>query len=1087
MLLFTACKEKSHPLFTVMDSRETGVDFVNNLNLTDTFNILDYLYYYNGGGVAVGDLDGDGLPDIYFSSNRGANKLYRNKGSLQFEEVTDSAGVAGIGNWKTGVTLADVNADGLLDIYLCAVGGYKSLHGRNQLFINQGNMRFSEEAAAYGLDAEGFNTQASFFDYDKDGDLDMFLVNHSVHSVESYGDTSLRSKKAEASGDKLFRNNGAGSVPRFSEVTVSAGIYSSSLGYGLSVLTVDFTGDGWEDIYVSNDFHEQDYYYINQRNGSFKESGRTAFGHQSRFSMGTDAADIDGDGMPDLITLDMLPEEEKVLKSSAGDDPLDIYEFKFSRGYHHQFARNCLQLNGGNGTSFRDIALFAGVAATDWSWSPLLADFNNDGIRDLFVSNGIPKRPNDLDFIKYVSSGSVSAALQQGKGADAKAVEAMPSGAAANYFWEGGSQLRFVNRSAEWGAGSASISNGATYADLDGDGDLDIVTNNLNSPAFIYRNNSNEQTKNSFLHINVTGAGLNTQAVGTKVTIWQQGKLQAATVSATRGFQSAGATGLHFGLGKNSIVDSLIVVWPDGNKQVINYPKIDQTLTLKQPAVPVVKNENPAQQLGSLFSEQPALIPFWKHAENLFYDFNSQQLIPHSLATQGPKIAVGDINRDGLDDFFVCGGPGQPGMMAIQTAAGKWVQLPQPALARDAACEDVDATFFDADGDGDQDLYVVGGGNEWSDGDTLLNDRLYENDGEGMFTKKAACVTFGGNRSVVCAADFDGDGDPDLFVGGRTVWGSYGNIPVSHLLINDGKGNFTPATEAIAPGLQKAGMVSCAVWTDLDRDGWPELVLAGEWMPITVFKNEKGRLRNATEEMGLQQTTGLWTALVASDLNNDGWPELLAGNRGTNSKLRASPAHPLLLYTGDLDGNGSTDQILALHKEGAYFPFLGKEELERALPSVIRKQFAGYTDMAGQTLEQIFGNRLRGMQQLGAQNLSSLVMKNNKGKFQVAPLPNPMQWSPVFAFALCDVDGDGREDVISGGNFFGVLPFEGRYDAGGVQVWLRGKNPRMVLPAQSGLPQTTEVRDIKLLRTVRGKKVLLVAANNAPIQVFALP
>lgn len=1070
-----------------MDSRGTGVHFVNELNLADTFNILDYLYYYNGGGVAVGDLDGDGLPDLYFSSNRGSNKLYRNKGALQFEDVTKKAGVSGKGNWKTGVTLADVNADGLLDIYLCAVGGYKSLIGRNQLFINKGGMRFSEEAAAYGLDIEGLNTQASFFDYDKDGDLDLFLVNHSVHSVESYGDSSLRSKKAEASGDKLFRNNGAGASPYFTEVTESAGIYSSALGYGLNVLTVDFTGDGWDDIYVSNDFHEQDYYYINQRNGSFKETGRSVFGHQSRFSMGSDAADINGDGHLDLITLDMLPEDEKVLKSSAGDDPLDIYEFKFSRGYHHQFARNCLQINGGDGTSFRDIALFAGVAATDWSWSPLLADFNNDGYCDLFVSNGIPKRPNDLDFIKYVSGGQVSAALQKGKEGDALAIDAMPAGAVSNYIFESNKDLQFVNRNIDWGTGGPSISNGAAHADLDGDGDLDIVTNNLNAEAFIYRNNSNEQTKNNFLHVDVKGIGLNTQAVGSKITIWLQGRQQMATVAATRGFQSAVATGLHFGLGIRDRVDSLVVVWPDGQQQSISHPAINDVLTLQQPAAVSVPIRHFAPQEPTMFSNASSVISEWKHAENLFYDFNSQHLIPYSLATQGPKIAVGDINGDGLDDFFVCGGQNQPGMVCTQTAGGKWVPVAQPALENDAACEDVDAHFFDADADGDNDLYVVSGGNEWNEGDSLLKDRLYLNDGKGKFSKKAADFPVGGNRSVVCAADFDRDGDQDVFVGSRAVAGSYGTIPVSHLLINDGRGNFTTATESVAPGLQKAGMVSCAVWTDLDRDGWPELIVAGDWMPVTVFKNKQGKLRNATEEMGLLHTKGLWTSLVAADLNKDGWPELLAGNRGTNSKLQASKNFPLLLYTGDVDANGSTDQILAVNKAGNYFPFLGKEELERALPALVRKRFATYSDMAGKTMEETFGAHLHKMQQLNAHNLSSLLFENKQGRLYFTPLPPSMQWSPIFSFAVNDVDGDGSQDILSGGNFFGVLPFEGRYDAGGVQLWLRSKVSAMTLPAHTGLPQQTEVRDIRWLQGAGGKMVLLVAANNAPLQAFVLP
>lgn len=1060
-----------------MNSSSTGVTFQNTLNLTDTFNILDYLYFYNGGGIAIGDLDNDGLDDLYFSSNREGNKLYHNKGSLHFEDLTDTAGVKGNGNWKTGVTMADVNGDGLLDIYLCAVGGYKSLQGRNQLFINKGSMRFSEEAAAYGLDVEGFNTQASFFDYDRDGDLDMFLVNHSVHTVESYGDSSLRGKHNIAAGDKLFRNNGPHANPRFVEVSQAAGIYTSALGYGLNVLTTDFTGDGWPDIYVSNDFHEHDYYYINQQNGTFRESGQQAFGHFSRFSMGSDASDINGDGAPDILTLDMLPDDEAVLKASAGDDPLDIYQFKTSRGYHHQLARNCLQLNSGNGAQFRDIALYAGISATDWSWSPLLADFDNDGIRDLFVANGIPRRPNDLDFIKYVSSGSMQAALQNGKDGDAAAIALMPEGIVPNKIFQGSASLRFIDKGKEWGIVEPSIATGAAYSDLDGDGDLDIVTNNINAPAAIYRNNSRQQRGSNWLAVDLKNEGANNKSIGASVSIWQAGIQQTLSVMPTRGFQSASSTILHFGLGKTTAIDSLRVRWPDGSVQFLHGVNGSQRLVINKQIDP--KTETGLQQQLFAFTSI-SNFPNWQHVENDWFDFNHQQLIPHALSAQGPAMATADVDGNGYPDLFVGGGPGQAGALLLQKGAGQWMPPVTSPFAADAESEDVAAFFFDANGDGWPDLYVVSGGNEWPDSTSLLQDRLYLNTGKGGFKKTILPARLSGNRSAVCAADIDRDGDQDIFVGSRAVAGSYGAVPLSHLILNDGKGAFTIASPAMAPGLQHAGMISSAVFTDINRDSWPDLVVAGEWMPLTVFINHKGKLRNETTAFGLAQTTGLWQSLYADDLDGDGWPELVAGNWGLNSKLTASPQAPLLLYVGDVDGNGAAEQLLAINKGGQYYPFLGKEELEKAMPAIIRKKYPDYSSMAGQTMESIFGSKLQSMQRYAVQTLASVLVKNNRGKLTVANLPAQVQWAPMTAIAAGDVDGDGSKDLLTAGNYVGVLPYEGRYDAGGVQLLLQGAGEQWRPQQLAGTPRFSQISQMLWLDAGM-RKQLLLAQNNGPV------
>jgi hypothetical protein len=1087
-----SCRSRN-TLFIKTDAADTGIHFVNAINPNDSFNILDYIYYYNGGGVAAGDFNNDGLQDIYFTSNQGSNKLYINKGDFQFEDITQTAGVAGTGNWKTGVTLADVNGDGWLDIYVCEVGKYKSLHGHNELFINNGPavssgrgqaVSFTESAAAYGLNVEGFNTQATFFDYDKDGDLDMFLVNHSVHSTESYGDARERLKHSEVSGDKLFRNDTVNGKIFFTEVTQQAGIYSSALGYGLNVITGDFNNDNWDDIYVSNDFHENDYYYINNRNGTFSEINQQAFGHESRFSMGSDAADINNDGWLDLVTLDMLPADEKVVKSSAADDPIDIYEYKMSRGYHHQFSRNCLQLNVGAGKKFSDIALFAGVAATDWSWSPLLADFNNDGIKDLFITNGIVKRPNDLDYLKFISNAVMRNALQNGKSADSIAIAQMPDGKVSNYMFQGTKTLKFIDQTTAWGFNEPCLSNGAAYADLDNDGDLDLIVNNINAPACIYKNQTNKQPGNNYIDIQLKADAPNVFAFGAKVIVITNGKKQLDYITAARGFQSSSATVCHFGTGAATIIDTLQIIWPDQQVQVLTNVQTGRRLLIQQhndvPNSRVLMPDSTQARQRQLFINITDSIKLdYRHVENNFVDFNSQHLIPHELSTQGPKLAVADVNGDGLDDFFVGGAAGQPGRLFQQTKSGKFISTNDAVFLADAASEDVNAVFFDADGDKDADLYVVSGGNEFAVNSPSLADRLYLNDGKGNFKKSPHLPFIPESKAAVAVADFDKDGDEDIFIGGRLVPGRYGEIPQSYLLINDGRGIFSKANEKTAPGLLHAGMVTDALWADMDHDGWKDLVLAGEWMPVTIFKNKNGTLHNATAAFNLTNTTGLWTALLAIDPDNDGYPDLLAGNRGENSKLTASEQFPLLLYAGDFDQNGDMDQVLAVQKNKRYFPFTGKEELEKQLPVIIRKKYPDYKSMAAQTVEEIFGARLASLQKLSANTLSSIVIHNHKGTLKPAPLPEPVQWAPVFAFAAADCNGDHKTDVIAVGNFYGVTPFEGRYDAGLGNVLLKNDSAFTVLPAwQSGLMAAGDVRDIKPLRSVNKRIVFVIARNN---------
>ncbi|MBC8151387.1 MAG: VCBS repeat-containing protein [Bacteroidetes bacterium] len=1107
VISLVGCRGKAvneKPLFETLDSTKTGIGFVNRLRDTDQMNMLDYLYFYNGGGVAAGDLNNDGLPDLYFVSNQGKNKLYLNRTTpgedFRFEDVTEKAGVGGRqADWQTGVTLADINGDGRLDIYVCAVSKFRGLRGRNELYINNGTgpdgqPTFTERAAEYGLDFAGFSTQAAFFDYDHDGDLDCFLLNHAVHTSRSFDNVAARTVRDAEAGDYLFRNDGNG---HFTDVSAQAGIYQATMGYGLGVSVADLNNDGWDDIYVSNDFHEDDYYYVNNRKGGFVESIRSAFPHTSRFSMGNDVADVNNDGYPDVISLDMYPADEAVEKSSAGEDPLDIYQYKLQYGYMNQYSRNCLQISQ-SGRKFVDVGLTAGVAATDWSWSALLADYDNDGIKDLFIANGIVRRPNNLDYVKYLADDEQRVANGPARALDKTTIGMMPEGKVHSYLYRGTKSLVFEDKSLTWGFGTPGYANGAAYADLDNDGDLDLITNNIDAPAGLHQNQTNVLFPGRhYLKIKLQGNTANTFGVGAKVILKTRNGLQLQAMMPTRGFESSVEPVLTFGLDSLQVVDSLIVIWPNQRMAVQTNVRANQTLTLRQAdatrdATGYRFTEPPEPARFADVSEQMG-IPFVHQENSDYFDFTRESLMPFKVSTEGPKLAVGDVNGDGLDDFYVGGAKRQAGSLILQQPSGRFLVSNQPDFRADSTFEDVDALFFNADGDSDLDLYVVSGGNEFSGKSPQLADRLYLNDGKPVphFSRAPdALPPMFANKSCVRPVDIDRDGDLDLFVGGRVVAFNYGKSPDSYLLINDGRGNFTDQTTARAPGLRQAGMVTDAVWLDVDNDNDPDLVVAGDWMPIRVFRNEKGMLSGG-KPIADGPMSGFWQCLLAADFDNDGDTDLMAGNLGTNTKFRKDPGSdapgPMLkMWVKDVDNNQSVEQILAYQHDNDWFPVAFRDELGKQIPGIINKRFTDYVSFAGKPISELFrGDELAGANELLVDQFASVYLENQRGTFIKRELPLAAQVSKLFTLRAFDIDADGDLDVLGGGNFYGVSPYQGRYDASNGLVLRNDGRGRFVSlsPFDAGFVLNGEIRDIKIANTRTGPLVI-AARNAASLQVF---
>jgi hypothetical protein len=1078
LFVVTGCKQEDK-FFTTLSSSETGITFENNLPERAGLNILYYLYYYAGGGVATGDINNDGLVDIYFTANsKGNNKLYLNQGDLKFEDITQKAAVAGSADWCSGVTMADINADGWLDIYVSAVSKKSGLQGRNELFINNKNGSFTESAVAYGLDIASYSCQSAFFDYDNDGDLDCYILNQSDRPFQNIVDTSNRRKYDPLSGDRLLRNDMDSATKKFTDVSARAGIYQSNLGYGLGLAIADINNDGWDDIYIGNDFHENDYYYVNNGNGTFTESGEKHFRHYSRFSMGNDVADFNNDGQLDIVTADMLPDDEKVLKTYGSDENPDIYQFKLMRnGFQHQYSKNCLQINNGNGSSFSETSLMSGVAATDWSWSALFADFDNDGNKDLFFTSGVVKRTTDLDYVKFISDAYVRKQMDKSTSLDKEALDKMPGGISHNYLYKGNGELLFEDKSNEWGLQKdRGYFTGASYADLDNDGDLDLIVNAINDKARVYRNN---KKAGNYLSLSLKGSGANTNGIGTKAWLFNKGKMQYLQTSSTRGFLSGSDIRLHFGIGDESTADSLLIVWPSKKFQLIRKPAANSHLVVEEKnAEGIFSSENYFPKQSILFEEVRINTGNWQHIENPFVDFNVQYLIPQAKSTRGPKMAVADVNDDGLDDFYVCGAKDQTGALMIQQSNGRFLQTDTALFNESINAEETDAVFFDANGDKHPDLYIVTGGNEYSGNNAALLDHLYLNDGKGNFARVAGNLPpIYQNKSCAKSADVDNDGDNDLFIGVFTNAIAYGIPQTSYLLINNGKGNFSFAPKQLID-LDNIGMVTTASFNDFNKDGRIDLLVAGEWMPLTVFINEPTGFKKQV----LPNSTGWWQTVFVDDLNNDGNPDILGGNWGLNNKFSSGKNGPVKLYAADFDNNGRVDQLLSYTLHGKEYPFLAKDEVERQLP-LLKKHYLYYADYAGVPMKEVFYGWVDTIQPFVAEKLASVVcFGNGTGGFELKDLPHDLQKAPVFSFEKTEKI-NGATAFIAGGNFYDVIPYEGRYDAQPLALFTVQHNKTITYFHRPELAAiNAQVRDIKWISTPANNKNLLIAANNSALR-----
>jgi hypothetical protein len=1093
LLVLAGCKNADQvapppAAFTLLESKETGINFRNDLKYNNEFNLFKYIYFYNGSGLGAGDFNNDGKIDLFFGSNQGQNRLYLNKGGMKFTDATDSAGIPNDGGWTTGISVVDINNDGLLDIYVCRVGNFEILHGKNQLLINQGIKDgvpvFKDEAAAYGLDFSGFSTQAAFFDFDQDGDLDMYLLNHSVHQNGTFKPRGeFVGTYHPLSGDRLYRNDNG----RFTDITRESGIQSSAIGYGLGIVITDINLDGYPDIYIGNDFHENDYLYINQKNGTFKDECTDQMMHTSQFSMGVDAGDINNDGWPEIISMDMLPFDPYILKRSLGEDTYDIFNFKIRSGYGYQYTRNNLQYNRRNGL-FSEIGLYSGVAATDWSWAPLWVDFDNDGRKDLFISNGIPKRLNDIDYINFVSNSEIQQRIITNT-MDQKnmaLIDKFPQIKLPNKFYHNNQDLTFTDEEKSIVNSKDTYSNGAVYADLDGDGDLDIVVNNIDDAAMVYENKSASGHHNESFTLNLKGSLENLNAIGSRLLLFSKGEVRTYEKYPVRGFMSSMEIPMLVGV-KNTVVDSMLLVWPDNSYQripfdstrhVLNYT-YQKGLPQFDPAVIRKFHINTTAHVADMTGETGL---DYVHKENHFVEFDREALLPHMFSTEGPALAVADINKDGLDDLFIGSPRNEASVVYLQQASGKFRKTVQPALEADSSFETTDAIWVDVNNDGYSDLVAASGGNEFYGPEPHNSPRVYLNNKNTVLERKQnAFDSLYLTASCVAAEDFTGDGIPDLFIGARTVPWNYGQAPRSYLLKNDGTGHFVDVTNEYCPAIARAGFVTSAQWIDMDGDHHKDLVCSCEWGSPTIYLYRNGKF--VPQEM--TDKKGWWNFLLPVDIDNDGDIDFIAGNLGLNTRLKATKDQPVRMYYNDFDDNGKAEQILTYYLAGKEIPFANKAELDKQMPA-LKKKFLYAEDFAKASLNDLFGSeKLRKSVRYTADYFSNAVFINQGNlKFDVVALPVEAQFTEMRCAAVVDANHDSLPDIIIMGNYYDNNIEMGRYDADYGTLLINQGKGRFTTEQPNGIAVKGQVRCIRGLQ-VGKTSALLLGRNNDSLKVIS--
>ncbi|SFU29097.1 Repeat domain-containing protein [Pustulibacterium marinum] len=1081
MLVLISCGKKENKRFAFLEANDTHITFSNTLSDTPDWNILRYLYYYNGGGVATADFNNDGLQDIYFTGNQVADQLYLNKGNFQFEEITAQANIENTTNWTTGVTVVDINNDGLLDIYVCKIGNYRGVHGKNLLFVNQGVQNgiptFKEAAAAYQLDFSGFSTQAIFFDYDVDGDLDCFLLNHSVHPNSSYGNGKKRKTIDADSGDKLLRNDQG----KFTDVSSEAGIYQGEIGYGLGISVSDINNDGYPDIYIGNDFFENDYLYINNQNGTFSEvisQQPEMLGHTSHYSMGNTLTDINNDGNTDIISLDMLPEDLKTYKTSGLEFGFQTYNYYLKNGYAPQFMQNTLHVNNGNQT-FSETGYASGIAATEWSWGTLAADFDNDGFKDLYISNGIKGATNDMDFVSFIANDQIQKRINQGMTEkDMAFIQEMPEKKVPNYFFKNNGNQQFSDSTETWFQKIPSFSNGAVYTDLDNDGDLDLVVNNINDQAFILENRSETFEQNNYLSIQFKGPKTNTFGIGAKVNLYVKDQIITEENFVSKGYLSAVAPQLHVGLGNSTTIDSLEVIWPGGKSEVLKNIKTNTTLSIQyKDASDSFQKE---KKKVSLLVNSQTQIPF-VHNDAMSIEFNRNPLIPFASTNEGPDICVGDINNDGLEDVFITGAKRQASALFFQNADGSFQQTAENLFKTDEIAEDVSAIFSDVDNDNDLDLIVVSAGNEFKKG-TALQPRLYLNE-KGIFTKLTSFINLEINASKVIAKDITGNGFEDIIITSSVQPWEFGITPKQYIFENQGNLHFKETTDQIAKGFKEIGCVESVTFTDVNGDHQEDMLVIGKWMAPKVFIQNNHQF-TMQKSNGLENEFGWWNTIKAADFDNDGDIDFVAGNWGFNTRLTAGEHNPIQLYSYDFDHNGKPEPLVSYFYKGEETPFASKDELVKQMP-FLNKKYLSYKTFANTSFESIFGKEnLEKAYHKKVTELGSCYFENlGHGKFQKHLLPFEAQISSVNAIDVDDYNNDGLPDLLLAGNNYEISTQLGRLDAShGVLLLNQGdgtfktqKNTSFDIsgPARNIKTLKNNTQTLKLITTNNGKIVIL--------------